>query len=207
MSKFYNFSLCALRTTMFLLFIGNTSHAFAPVPNQLSFVRDNSNGSSKIIPTKKIIQTNDASKTLRRRKTTSLSAFSLVQLASHASTVVPKSILLMKDLSGPLSSIITADPDAEAEFLLDISHLLLDFTAFYKFDGKFLNCAQIAGRISFILIDFLPGHAFNWEEMAVQLVLLGISLQRMMPDQEEEEATEEVEVEIETLGHITPIET
>jgi hypothetical protein len=176
MMKFYcqkSSTLCTL-ATLFLA-LGSTSHGFAPSPKQASVHGASNVPSSFASPC---------------RKKHALAAHPLI-LIGHGSMVsgFPNNMLLMKDVSGPLSSILEplgeTDPDTEAQFLLDISHLLLDFTAFFKFDGKFLNFAQIAGRISFILIDFLPGHAFHAEEMAVQLFLLGVSLQRMMPDREE----------------------
>ena len=95
--------------------------------------------------------------------------------------MIPKSLLLMKDMSGPLSSVLITDPDAEAQVLMDISHIFLDFTAFFKFKDKFLNYAQLIGRIAFIMIDFLPGHAFHMEEMAIQLFFLGLNIQKIMP--------------------------
>jgi len=101
-----------------------------------------------------------------------------------------KDLVLLKDASGPLVSILDAGPDAQAEALMDVSHVLLDFTALFKYNGRFLNCAQLVGRISFIAIDFLPGHAFHVEEMAVQLFLLGLNILRMIPEKQpmEEEA-------------------
>lgn len=163
-------SLYTLTTLTFL--IGNTSHAFAPASTHVSFLR--SHGALPIV-----------SKSVSK---SSLASHSVLQIVHHAAvSVPPKTILLLKDASGPLSSILEpiyqANPDTEAEFLMDISHILLDFTAFFKFDGKFLNYAQLAGRIAFLMIDLLPGHAFNIEETAVQIFLLGLHIQKMMPEE------------------------
>ncbi len=139
------------------------------------------------------------SKTLCRNKTP-LSALPLFQLASQAFT------------SCPLSTILTANPDAEAEVLTEISHLFLDFTAFFKFEAKFLNYAQLIGRISFILIDFLPGHAFHMEEMAIQLFFLGFNIQRILPyfetDKQEASSSSSIsqdEIELQQQLHSRPL--
>ena len=177
MANFFGFGSSWVRRSLYTIttlvfFIGNTSHAFAPASTHVSFLR--SHGASPIV-----------SKSVSK---SSLASHSVLQIVHQAAvSFPPNTILLLKDASGPLSSILEplyqANPDAEAEFLMDISHILLDFTAFFKFDGKFLNYAQLAGRIAFLLIDLLPGHAFNIEETAVQIFLMGLHIQKMMPEE------------------------
>jgi hypothetical protein len=191
MSRFYNFgcSNWVTLTTLLLLIAGNnTNHAFvAPTVsnNPLSLVRPNYASKKIPNPNNSLFDTRTSCRT--NNKQSSLASHSIVfQFAHHVSSSMvsglPKSLVLMKDASGPLPSILELDPETKAECLMDISHLLLDVTAFFKFDGKFLNGAQLVGRLSFIMIDFLPGHAFHVEEMTVQLFLLGLSIQKMMPD-------------------------
>ncbi len=167
-------SLCALALALFFFVNGSTAEAFAPSPNQWAF---GAKGTIARTPNQKLIPPFRNEKTL-------LLAHPLLQLAAQASTIAPNKLLLMKDMSRPLSSVLTTDPDAEAQFLMDVSHIFLDFTAFFKFDGRFLNYAQLFGRISFILIDFLPGHAFHAEEMVIQIFFLGINIQKIWKDSE-----------------------
>lgn len=186
---------------LFLFANGSTVDAFAPAPNKSVFARSCKDSSEAIARTANSNVINGrVSKTSRRNKT-SLSALPLFQLASQAFT------------SCPLSTILTANPDAEAEVLTDISHLFLDFTAFFKFEDKFLNYAQLIGRISFILIDFLPGHAFHMEEMAIQLFFLWINIQRILPyfdETDKQEATSsgsisQDEIELQQQLHSRPL--
>ena len=166
--------LCALALALFCFIHGSTTTAFAPSPNQWAFAAKGdycSKPQNNLIPS-------------CRKEKTELLAHPILQMATQASSMASYKLLLMKDVSGPLSSLLTADPDVEAQFLMDVSHIFLDFTAFFKFDGQFLNYAQLVGRISFILIDFLPGHAFRPEEMAIQLFFLGINIQKTWTDSE-----------------------
>lgn len=151
-----------------LLFIlRSTTHAFVPTPDRPSSIR-----------------TISAPEHNRReasfKRTRVITSYSILQTVASG---LPAKILIVRDLSEPLSSmkesISYADPDVEAELLSDISHVLLDFTAFFKIDVAFLNYAQLAGRIAFITIDFLPGHAFHAEEMILQLYFLALSVQKI----------------------------
>lgn len=174
MSMFRPRSLCVLALALFFFVNGSTIEAFAPSPNQWAF---GAKGTIARTPNQELVPSFRNEKTL-------LLAHPLLQLAAQASSIAPNKLLLMKDMSRPLSSVLTADPDVEAQFLVDVSHIFLDFTAFFKFDGQFLNYAQLFGRISFILIDFLPGHAFHAEEMAIQIFFLGINIQKIWKDSE-----------------------
>ena len=167
-----------LATLLFLL--GTTNHAFVIVPNQLSSIPRNGDDSG--IPSKDV----SAKRVSYLRKSVAVSYSSFVHAVQSAMVHgLPAKILLVKDASGPLASIREsinyADPDVEAEFLMNISHVLLDFTAFFKFDGMILQYTQLIGRLAFITIDFLPGHAFHIEELAVQIFLLVVSVQKMIP--------------------------
>lgn len=217
MSTFYSLRLnrarrrplSALTSVLFLVANGSTAHAFAPSSTQ----GRNFNGVPDTIS--QTMVTNGIRRghpQILRRNKTSLSALSVLQLASQASSMVPKSLFLMKDLSSPLSSVLVTDPDAEAQVLMDISHIFLDFTAFFKIKDRFLNYAQLIGRLAFIMIDFLPGHAFHMEEMAIQLFFLGLNIQKIMPyfDDENQETSSSTsispdEIELQQELHDCPL--
>jgi hypothetical protein len=176
--------------TTLLFIVGNsTNYAFAPTAlnNPLSFFRPNGAAKQKNDPNNSLFDT--PSYRTSKKHSSSLGAHSMFfqfaqQHASSSAMVLglPKALALIKDASGPLSSILDLDPEKKAECLMNISHLLLDVTAFFKFDGTFLKGAQLIGRISYLMIHFLPGHAFHVEEIAVELFLLVVSIQKMIPD-------------------------
>jgi hypothetical protein len=84
------------------------------------------------------------------------------------------------------------DPDVQAQFLSDSSHVLMDIPEVLRFEKKnelpdFLKkvktpsklqmrYANVLGRIMILGIGFLPNHGYSPEEMAVQLLLLGVSM-------------------------------
>ena len=149
-----------------ILVFGYESHAFIPLLRSASTLRP--------APTSEISYG-------RKTVVVSYSFYPVVEAVEHIGYAAK--VLIEHDVGKPLGSIqriiCVVDPDVEARFLVDITHLLLDFTVIFNFDGALLNFAQVVGRIAFIAIDFLPGHEFHYEEMAVQLVLLGVSIKRM----------------------------
>lgn len=191
MANITRFGRAFAATLLTVLAGSKSSHAFAPSHRQLAF----QHGTASSSPTAKPYSiatpssfgsSSDCFSRDQQKTTTSLSVLHAPMVAMNLS----KNLILLKDASGPLASILEASPDAQAEALLDISHVLLDFTALFKVTGRFLSYAQLVGRFAFIAIDFLPGHAFCVEEMVVQLFLLGLCIQRMIPEKQpkEEEA-------------------
>jgi hypothetical protein len=191
MAKINRFGRAFAATLLIVLAGSKSSHSFAPSQHRLAFHHGVASSQttakeSSITTPSSFGSSSDCFSRDHKKSATSLSALHAPMVAIGLS----KNLVLLKDASGPLVSILEAGPDAQAEALLDISHVFLDFTAFFKFNGRFLNYAQLVGRLSFIAIDFLPGHAFHVEEMAVQLFLLGLSVRRMAPKKQpkEEEA-------------------
>ena len=73
-----------------------------------------------------------------------------------------------------------ASPDKQAEVLSDSSFALCEYPTFLpdlKTNKLRIRVAQVLGRILIIDISLLPGHTFHPEELAIQLFLLGASLQ------------------------------
>jgi len=71
-------------------------------------------------------------------------------------------------------------PDKQAEVLSDSSFALCEYPTFLpdmKTSKLLIRLAQVLGRILIIDISLLPGHTFHPEELAIQLFLLGASMQ------------------------------
>merc|ERR1719148_260815 len=72
-----------------------------------------------------------------------------------------------------------ASPDKQAEVLSDSSFALCEYPTFLpdlKTNKLRIRVAQVLGRILIIDISLLPGHTFHPEELAIQLFLLGASM-------------------------------
>jgi len=76
-----------------------------------------------------------------------------------------------------------ASPDKQAEVLSDSSFALCEYPTFLpdmKTSKLRIKVAQVLGRILIIGISLLPGHTFHPEELAIQLFLLGGSIQPLI---------------------------
>ncbi|MGK3762240.1 MAG: hypothetical protein ACI8RD_014558 [Bacillariaceae sp.] len=180
--------------TMLLFNLHDTSHAFVPAASTSSQVfssnsRPAINGASSV--------------TVGGGRTRVIVSFSpqvhsIMSVADVSAKIfaagLPAKILIMKDATGASSSLFElsnyADPELQAELLLDFSHVFLDLVVFIKTSGTVLNYAQVIGRISFIMIGFLPNHDFHPEEMALQVFLLGLSIQKIIASHKEQELNE-----------------
>jgi hypothetical protein len=175
--------------TMLLFNLRDTSHAFVPASTSSQVYSSNIpaiNGASSV--------------TVGGGRTRVVVSFSpqvhsIMSVADVTAKIfaagLPAKILIMKDATSASSSLLEltnyADPELQAELLLELSHVFLDFTAFIKTSGTVLNYAQVIGRISFIMIGFLPDHNFHPEEMALQVFLLGLSIQKIIASHQEPE--------------------
>lgn len=75
---------------------------------------------------------------------------------------------------------LSALPDIEGEVITDTAIALCDYATFLpdmKTSKLRIKYAQVIGRILFIDVSLLPGHTFHPEELAIQLFLLGGSIQ------------------------------
>ena len=114
---------------------------------------------------------------------------------ADATSIIPEmpSILLAKynaksigmEFAAKKAEAVAANvnPDVKAQVLSDGSHLLIDFPNLINSTTKTkatktrlrTRYAQIAGRLMILGIGMLPGHGFPPEELAVQLIFLGMS--------------------------------
>lgn len=99
------------------------------------------------------------------------------------------SILISNSAAGVL-----LNPDIQAEVLSDGSHAFLDLPSLmsgglgfgkknkkpFQLSGLKMRYAQVIGRLMMLAIGLLPQHGFPPEEMAVQLLLLGMSMKPIM---------------------------
>ena len=203
MASFYKPNTTSLLfvLAMLLFNLRDTSHAFVPASTSSQVYSSNIpaiNGASSVTVVGG-----------RTRVVVSFSpqVHSIMSVADVTAKIfaagLPAKILIMKDATGASSSLLEltnyADPELQAELLLDFSHIFLDFTAFIKTSGTALKYAQVIGRISFIMIGFLPDHNFHPEEMALQVFLLGLSIQKIIASHQEPElADASASVSVET---------
>ena len=71
-------------------------------------------------------------------------------------------------------------PDVEAEVMVDMSHVILDFSTFFSTSKSLLRFFSVFGRILVIYADYLPDHNILPEELAIQLFLLGVSMNEIV---------------------------
>jgi hypothetical protein len=71
-------------------------------------------------------------------------------------------------------------PDVEAEFLTDVSHIIMDFSGFFTLSKSLLKVYSVVGRILVLLADYLPDHTIHSEELLVQLFLLSVGVNDMV---------------------------
>jgi hypothetical protein len=71
------------------------------------------------------------------------------------------------------------NPDVEAELLGFMANVAFYFTGFVSPSKSMLRLFSVVGRILVIFADYLPDHSMHYEELAIQLVLLGIAMRDM----------------------------
>mmetsp|Transcript_29243 Transcript_29243/g.31446 ORF Transcript_29243/g.31446 Transcript_29243/m.31446 type:complete len:315 (-) Transcript_29243:367-1311(-) len=86
-------------------------------------------------------------------------------------------------VAGTTTAGLVSPVDIEGEVITDTAIALCDGATFLpdlKTSKLRIKYAQVMGRILFIDVSLLPGHTFHPEELAIQLFLLGASLQPIL---------------------------
>mmetsp|Transcript_32232 Transcript_32232/g.35860 ORF Transcript_32232/g.35860 Transcript_32232/m.35860 type:complete len:324 (-) Transcript_32232:354-1325(-) len=86
-------------------------------------------------------------------------------------------------VAGTTTAGMVSPVDIEGEVITDTAIALCDGATFLpdmKTSKLRIKYAQVIGRILFIDVSLLPGHTFHPEELAIQLFLLGASLQPIL---------------------------
>jgi hypothetical protein len=119
---------------------------------------------------------------------TSLSVFTMPDSLDVNSLLLPTTMssFLLSGMSEISSSTQHLDPNVEAEVLTDMSHVALDFTPlsltslFNSSSPKaLLKMTSVIGRVFVILADYIPDHSIHPEELVIQLVMLGLSINNL----------------------------
>ena len=122
-------------------------------------------------------QTLSRTRSNNRSDTLSLSLAGLSELPSILLAKHDAKTLAFGALKGVQHSAKILTPDIQAQVLSDGSHALMDFPDLFNKPSKLkMRYAQVIGRLMIIGIGLLPNHEFHSEEMAFQLVLLGLSM-------------------------------
>ena len=104
-------------------------------------------------------------------------------VAQSASTYItnefPSLLIVSSTVSNALHDI---QPDVEAEVLMDVSHLVVDFSGFFNLSKDATSCVilcrqqrvirSMVGRILVLSADWLPDHHIFPEELAIQMFFL-----------------------------------
>jgi hypothetical protein len=72
------------------------------------------------------------------------------------------------------------DPTVEAGVLSGMAHAALDFSAFFNPSRQMLRLFAVVGRLFVISADYLPDHSINQGELAIQLVLLSLTMKDLV---------------------------
>jgi hypothetical protein len=78
-----------------------------------------------------------------------------------------------------LSAFTLFDPNVEAEVLTDMSHLALDFTSLSSSSKALLKKSSVIGRVLILFADYIPDHSIHPEELAIQLIMLGVAIKNL----------------------------
>lgn len=81
-------------------------------------------------------------------------------------------------------SLLSFNPDIQAEILSDISNVIMNAAVFVpnlKTTQKLrMKCLEVVGRMLVLTIGVLPHHQMNTEELLVQLFLLGVNMKPIL---------------------------
>ena len=98
---------------------------------------------------------------------------------SYITNEFPSLLIVSSTVSNALQDI---QPDVEAEVLLDVSHLVVDFSGFFNLSRDAASCVllgrqqrvirSMVGRILVLCADWLPDHHIFPEELVIQIFFL-----------------------------------
>lgn len=81
-------------------------------------------------------------------------------------------------------SLLSFNPDIQAEILSDISNVIMNAAVFVpnlKTTQRLrMKCLEVVGRMLVLTIGVLPHHQMNTEELLVQLFLLGVNMKPIL---------------------------
>jgi hypothetical protein len=119
---------------------------------------------------------------------TSLSAFTMMLLPDDLDVDSPllttMSSLLLTSMWSAIwhCSSTLLDPNVEAEVLIDMSHIALDFTLLLNSSSfnALLKKTSVIGRVLVIFADYIPDHSIHPEELVMQLIMLALAVKKLL---------------------------
>ena len=60
-----------------------------------------------------------------------------------------------------------------------MSHVALDFTSLLNSSKALLKKSSVIGRVLVIFADYIPDHSIHPEELAIQLIMLGVAMKNL----------------------------
>ena len=96
-------------------------------------------------------------------------AFGITSLSPSSVTFTPSNIFCAT------SSLITSDPQLEAELLTDVSHVALDVSTFLSPSTLWLRFLNVVGRVLVLSSDYIQDDRITPDELVFQVTMLAIS--------------------------------
>mmetsp|Transcript_3320 Transcript_3320/g.9195 ORF Transcript_3320/g.9195 Transcript_3320/m.9195 type:complete len:148 (-) Transcript_3320:190-633(-) len=101
----------------------------------------------------------------------------------HAPNSIPRSgrTSVVFDDSKPTVA-LAVTPDVEAELLTTMAHATMDFSAFFGPSERLIRLYSVVGRVFVISADYVSDNSIRPEELAIQLLLMGIAVRELIVD-------------------------
>lgn len=111
---------------------------------------------------------------------TELSMMPLDPSSSFAGEFVPSTLVLASSLSA--TPTLENNSDVEAEVLIDLSHVAMDFSGLLTPSSKAMSrlVFSMVGRLLVLGADWVPDHSIHPEELVFQLFFMGVTLAEVL---------------------------
>eukprot|EP00536_Pseudo-nitzschia_multiseries_P008415 jgi/Psemu1/198051/e_gw1.213.10.1 len=77
---------------------------------------------------------------------------------------------------------LAVTPDMEAEVLTTMAHATMDFSGYFSPSKSLIRLFMVVGRVFVISADYVIDHSIRPEELAIQLILMGIAVKELVVD-------------------------
>ena len=130
----------------------------------------------------------ELSKSFRKLHATNTRHQAMDTSTSISALIIPDNLDVDSPLLTSMSSLLLSmsttsstlsDPSVQGEVLTDMSHVALDFTSLLNSSKALLRKSSVIGRVLVIFADYIPDHSIHPEELAIQLIMLGVAMKNL----------------------------